>query len=444
MTSASFLRRLALFGAVATCLTLAACGKGSGSGGSSSIRAINLSDDLASADVYLSGTQKLFSSLTPGALSSYASVSANTYTLNVNSAGNSAALFTGSYTLSGGAHYTAVVWGPQASLHVTTLPEDDDTTQIGAGNTRVRMFNATSTTGTLDVYLTTPGADLTVSTPTQGALTSGSLSGFREIPAGTYELRVTGKGNPADVRLDIPSVTFTAAQYETIVLTAGSGGALVNGTMVVEKGSSTAMPNTQARVRMVASVDNAGLVSANVGGTLVASGLSSPAVGAYTLVTASSATGGDPTLRVLVNGNPTFTGTVPLAAGGDYTLLAWGGTTPQLTTITDDNRLPVSTAQTKIRVVNGVASLAPVTMLVDYGVVSGSQNIAAGQAAPYTNVASNASGAVIEVDSASQSTPVYLTSRTNGDPLLGQGVYTLFVLSGKTTPLGTLRNERPQ
>jgi hypothetical protein len=442
MTSASFLRRLAMLAAVASSFWLAACGNGGSGGGSSNIRAINLTDNLASLDLYVGGT-KQFTGLNTGALAPFASLDANSYTVNVNSTGNSAALFTGTYTLSKDAHYTAVVWGPQTSLHVTALPEDDDTTLIGTGNTRVRMFNATTTTGTLDVYLTAPGADLTASTPTQGLLTAGSLSGFQEIPAGTYELRVTGKGNPSDLRLDIPSVTVNAAQYETIVLTAGSGGALVNGTMIVEQGAATAMANTQARVRVVASVDSLGAVSANVGGTLIANNLSSPAVGAYTLVPASNATDGDPALRLLVNGNPTFTGAIPLAAGGDYTLLAWGtAATPQLTTITDDNRLPLSTSQTKIRLVNGVQYLDPLTMLVDFGAVSGSQNIVAGQAAPYTNVTSNPTAA-IEVDSATLGTVFPVTAPTNGYALTGQGVYTVFVLSGKAAPVGTLRNERP-
>jgi hypothetical protein len=90
-----------------------------------------------------------------------------------------------------------------------------------------------------------------------------------------------------------------------------------------------------------------------------------------------------------------------------------------------------------------VASLDGLTLLVNFGSISASSNITAGVAAPYAQTASS-TGTQIEVDSPSLGA-VYLTNpaKANGDALSGQGVYTLFVLSGKSTPLGILRNERP-
>ena len=89
-----------------------------------------------------------------------------------------------------------------------------------------------------------------------------------------------------------------------------------------------------------------------------------------------------------------------------------------------DNRLPLSTTRSKIRVINGVGSLGPVTLLVDYGAVSASASVNAGSVSAYSQIASN-TGAQIEVTSGSGD--VYLTSRTNGDVLAGQGVYTVFI-----------------
>lgn len=436
MTSAFLSRRLALLVTLLASLCLVSCSKSSSSGGSANLRALNLTSDLSSIDVYL-GTTKQFSALSTNALAAYTTTDANTYTVNVNSAGNSAALFTGSYSLAKDAHYTAVVWGPQASLRVSTLPEDEDTAAIASGNTRVRMFNATTETGAVDVYLTTATADLSASTPTQGSLTSGTLAGFREIPAGTYRLRVTGVGNPSDVRLDMPSVTLNASKFATLMITAGSGGVLVNGMVIEQQGNATALVNTKARARIVASVDAGGVVAASVGTTTLAGGLLSPAVGQYTLIDA-----GNISVNIRVNGNAILSGPLAFAPGADYTLLAYGSAAlGKVAVIADDNRLPVSTTRTKIRLLNGVASLDPLTMLVDYGAVSASSNVIAGTASAYTQIASN-TGAQIEVDSPTLG-PVYLTTRTNGDALVGQGVYTVFILSGKATPTGTLRNERP-
>ena len=437
MTFAPLSRRLALLVTVASSLWLASCGSGGGSGGGqSNIRGINLTSDLPSIDLFL-GTAKTFGALNTGVLASYSTTDANSYTLNVNSAGNTSTLFTGSYSLAKDAHYTAVVWGTQSSLRVSTLPEDEDAAAIGSGNTRVRMFNATTETGAVDVYFTAPTADLGASTPTQGTLPAGQLAGFKEIPAGTYRLRVTGVGKPDDLRLDIPSVTLTAAKFSTLVITAGAGGVLVNGTLVEQQASAKALNNGNSRVRIIASVDAGGVVAATAGSTTLAGGLLSPAFGNYTLVTA-----GNNATTVRVNGNIIVSGPLSFAAGADYTLLVYGtAATATMTVINDDNRLPLSTSRTKIRVINGVASLDALSLLVDNGQVTASSSVLPGTASVYSQIASN-TGAQIEVDSPTLG-PVYLTTRTNGDALLGQGVYTVLVMSGKTAPTGRLLNERP-
>ena len=228
MISAFTTRRLALMAAFASSLILAACGSGGGSGnGSTTVRALNLTTDLPTIDIY-TGDTKQFSAVAADAVTPSTSIEANTYTMNVKSAGDGATLLTGSYSLTKDAHYTAVVWGRQTALRLTTLPEDEDTANItSSGNLRIRMFNATVDTGAVDVYLTTAAADLGESTATQSAVTSGALSGFREISSNTYRLRVTGSGDPTDVRLDIPSVTLSAQKYYTIVLTSEIGRAHV-------------------------------------------------------------------------------------------------------------------------------------------------------------------------------------------------------------------------
>jgi hypothetical protein len=442
MTSASFSRRLALLVMLASSLGLAACkvgGGGGSGGGQTTVRALNLTSDIQSADLYIGGN-KQFSSLATGVLANYVTLDANSYAINVASAGNSTALFTSSYSLAKDQHYTAVVWGPQSSLHVSTLPEDEDSANIASGNTRVRMFNATTETGALDVYLTASGADLSATTPTQ-TVSGGQLSGYHEIPAGTYELRVTGVGNSADIRLDIPAITLGASQFASLVFTAGSGGVLVNGTQIVQQGAATVLANTKARVRVIASVDLGGLVNANIGGAVLASGLRSPAIGNYSLVDAGNTV---PTV-VTVGSTDVINGTLAFSAGADYTILAYGTTAAPLHSlpITDDNRLPLSPSRTKIRLINAVGGSDPLTLLVDNSVISASSNVLAGTASAYAQTASS-TGAQIEVDS--PSAQLYVTTLTNGDKLLSQGVYTMFILSGRTIgppTQGRLINERP-
>ena len=441
MTSASLSRRLALLATFAALLGLVSCGSGGGSGGQTNVRAINLTTDLASLDIYLGGT-KQFSALASGAVSNSLSLDANTYTVNVNSAGNASNLFTGSYSLTKDAHYTAVVWGPQASLRVTALPEDDDTSVITSGNAKIRVLNATTETGALDVYLTAPGADLSAASPIQGNLPSGSLAGYKDIAATgtTYQLRVTSQGNPKDVRLDIGSVSLTAAKYQTLVLTAGTGGTLINGQLIVNQGAATSLVNSQARVRFAASVDSGGAVTVAVGGTALSpGGLVATAQGFYTSVTAGNAA-----LTTTVNGVKLLTTpqAITLASGTDYTLLVYGSpANPQVVTIVDDNRLPSISGRTKIRVVNGVAGLGALSMSVDNVAPLETSFVVAGTGSAYAQLASNSSSN-ISVGTATLPA-IYASTRPPGDLLTSQSVYTVFVLSGGAKPQGFLLKDTP-
>lgn len=448
-SAAQFLRRLAVFATVASSLVLAACGGGGGGGnGSATIRAINLTTDLPSADLY-TGDTKQFSALATDAMSSTTSLEANTYTLNVKAANDAAALFTGSYSLSKDQTYTAIIWGRQSSLKVSTIGEAENTDDIASGNTRIRMFNATLDSGTVDVYVTTADVNPVDVSPVQSGLTSGTLAGFRELTAKEYRIRVTGTGDPSDVRLDIPAVTLAAKTYYTLVITqAGSGGVLLNATLIAQQGAKTTVKNTNARVRVAASVGNFGLVSARAGTTSLVSSWRSPKVGLsagdYVQVTA-----GATTLTTSINGTVQPGIATTLTAGSDYTLLVYGTAAAPLTAlIADDNRVPNVASRAKIRVVNGLSGTASVA-----GLVSGSSNAStkdalSGQASEYTAVL--ASGTTkIEALSSEAFDPIFTeTVSVSGTSLLAaQGVYTIFILDGQVTngaavPVGRLTKDR--
>ena len=443
MTSAFFPRhprRLALLAALASTLWLAACGGGSSGsgGGSATVRALNVVSDLPSADIYIGGT-KQFSAVANDAVTANITVDANTYSVNVNAAADAAALLTGSYALSKDKHYTAIVWGRQTALRLTTLPEDEDAAGITAGNTRLRFFNATVDTGSLDVFVTAATVDLGDATPTQGSLTTGTLGGFRDLSAGTYRLRVTGAGDPNDVRLDIPSITLPTGVYTTLMLTAGGGGVLVNGTLVQQQAGVTALKNTNARVRLVASAPSAGNVGATLGTTTLVGSLRSPGIGPYTLIPA-----GTQTATVRVNGVVVSSVTSNFVPGADYTMVAYGDATgaPKVSVLTDDNRLPSVTTRSKIRIVNGTGGVDALTMQVDYLTQTATSNIASGAASAYATIVSTGSSR-LDITSPSAVDPLFTTTAASGTNLLQpQAVYTVFMLGGQTAPAGRLSRDR--
>ncbi len=447
MTPASFSRRLALLATLASSLWLAACGGGGGGGnGSANLRAINLTTDLPSADLY-TGDNKQFSALTTDTLASNVSLEATTYTINVKTAGDTgSALFTGSYSLSRDQNYTAIVWGRKAALRVSTIGESEDTANIADKNTRIRAFNATLDSGTVDVYVIPADTDPSTVTATQSGLTSGSLAGFREITARNYRILVVGTGNPSDVRLDIPDIALAEKTFYTLVVTqAGSGGVLMNGTLIAQQGARTTAKNTKSRIRLAASVANSGSVTAKAGTTTLRTNYLSPNVsissGGYITLDAGAAV----PLLIGINGTQVpNTGTMALDAGSDYTLLVSGSAAaPKFVLLPDDNRLPATSSFAKIRLVNGLSGTALLKATVSGASNAETTDTPAGAASPYVGVL--AAGSVsVEVNSSEAFLPLFTESVTvSGQSLLtAQGVYTVFVLDGSTSPVGRRAKDR--
>lgn len=443
MTSELISRRTALLGSVGTVvagsLTLAGCGGGNsdGGGGGTQLRAINLTSDLPSVDLFTDDTAQ-FSALAAETLPAYKGVDAREYTLRVKKAGDGQTLFSGTFTLGADQNFTAVIWGRESSPRLSTLPENEDNNAIATGNTRVRMFNATTDSGAVDVFFTSESAELGDTAPTQSAVGAGNLSGFREISAGTYRLRVTGAGDPSDVRLDISGVALTAKQHYNLVLTAGPGGVLLNGVLIQQQAAAVVMRNTKARVRLVAGVNGAGVVSVTAAGSNLLVPLRSPTLGRYVLVNAGALP-----LQFRVNGTVVSETTRTLAAGADYTLLAHGPlTAPSLSLITDDNRLPSLTNRVKLRLIHGADGIDPITLSADFQAVA--SDVPLGSASAFVNTAS---GTAVRIDVTSASAVAALFTELTVN-LQGQGVYTVFLLggnsnaSGAPVPQGFIRKER--
>jgi len=348
-------RRAAIFTlAGSTTLLLAGCGGGENkdTSGNAAVRAINLSSDIAGADIYFNDDKK-FSALAADTLSDNQSLNDQAWTLKVKKAGDTTTLLSNSFTLGKNKHYTAVVWGRESAPRLTTLAEDETDSAIATGASRLRVLNATLETGLLDVYVTATAADLAATAASIANVTAGEPSSFRDLSTGTFRLRVTGAGDPADVRLDIAEFVLAEKKHATLLLTSGSGGVLINGRTIQQQGASTAQKNTQARLRVAAGADAAGTVAVTVGTRTLAGGLRSPSVGPYQLVDAGNAA-----VTVRINGSVVSTTTPTLAGGADYTLLAYGSGSVRLSPA-EDNRLPTLPSRVKLRLVHGVAGAEP-------------------------------------------------------------------------------------
>jgi len=415
-------------------LGLQACGGGgSDSTGSASVRVINATQSHASLDL-LSGSTKVISATALDTISAAYSQTAGTITFQANDAGDSGALTTTSSAIAKDQHYSLLAYEASGAVKLALIGED--TTTPTAGTAQLRIFDAASSAGTLDVYVTAPGTDLaSVAAPsfTINAPNYALPSGLVSFAPGTYRVRVTAADNKTDLRLDMPAITLADQAIATVVLTPSAGANLVNGGLLLQQGSFTPYRNTNARVRLAAAVSGGATVAASAGSTAIETALVAPSVGAYTLVPAINAA-----LAVAINGSPLTLPALALAAGSDVTLLVHGS--PGAATaslITDDNQLPSATTKLKMRLVNGVTGAATaLTLNADFSVIA--SNVQPGQASTAALVTGN-SAMRLEVTSPLTQQSLFLQTDLS---LPGAGVYTLFMLGDAAAPSGLLRRDR--
>lgn len=428
------MQRIRIWVAVAMGLAtalLGACGGNSNSNSSASIRVVNATLTHPTLTL-LANSNALVPATASDTASPYSSVDSGGPTLQLNDGATGTALSTLSPTLGGGSHYTLLAYENGGAVRTALISED--TAAPSSSTAGLRVFNAATDAGALDVYVTDPAVDLaTLSSPTFIFSSSNATVGssFLSFAPGTYRIRVTGSGNTSDVRLDIPSITLAGQQVATAILTPTTGGILANGSFLIQQGAYTAVRNTSARVRLVAAVGGGPVVSATSGTTSIATNVIAPTITAYKLVTAATPLG------VTVNGSPIAAPTGTLAAGSDNTLVVYGSGagTATASLIADDNHLPTSASNVRMRLFNGLTGTAPaLTLSADFAVVA--SNAVPGTASAYAIIPSNTSMR-LDVTSATQS--IYSES---GLPVRGNAVYTLFMLGDASAPAHLLRSDR--
>jgi hypothetical protein len=420
---------------VASCaaVALTACGgSGGGSSDSTSVRVVNATLTHASIDL-LANSSLAVGATAIDSVGNYASVAAGSPALQINDSATGSALATLAPSVAKDSHFVVVAYESGGVVRTTVIAED--TAAPVAGTASLRVFDAATDAGAIDIYVTDPAVDITTLTsPTFsfGASTSFQASGFLAIAPGTYRVRVTGSGNPLDLRLDMPAVTLTNQEVAALFFAPTVGGTLVNGAALAQQGAYTVGRNTSARVRLAAAVTSSAMVSANAGGVAIAANVVAPSVGAYVLVPAGTA------INVSVNGSSVAAPAAGLAAGSDSTLLLYGNAAASTASlIADDNHLPTTSGNLKLRLLDGVTGAGgPRNLDAAFAVIA--SNVVPGTASPYAVVASS-TALRIDVFSPTSLTPIY------SDPALsvpGNAVYTLFMLGDAAAPIPLLRRDR--
>jgi hypothetical protein len=401
---------------------LSACG-GGGDDDKAKLRVLNATGDVASIDVTVDNDKiderVHAAAVATDKVSDYGNLDAATYTLRLRRAGGSTAL--AAYTLTGDKdrYYTAVAHGREGALKLAVVDEVES--ESSSGNAKLRVFNSGTDTGAVDVYLTDATTRLEEVSPTIAGVGGGTIGFHTTIARGTYRLRITGKEDKNDLRLDVPELVLADKAIVNLILQPTVGGVLVNAIVLPQKGSPTLFKTTLARARLVAGVTQNAAVTAQVGSTSINTNLRSPSVGSYTLVPA-----GSQTVSVSVNGTSIVNSAQTLQAGGDYSLLAYGdAATATFTLLADDNRLPLTASRAKMRLIHAAANVSGgLTLAKDFVAVA--NDVPYGTASTPAQV-DNATKARLEVTSPLFANPLYLNQEA---VITSGGVYSMFMLGG--------------
>lgn len=183
------------------------------------VRVIAASPDAGSMDFYAGGTALAYG-VDFGAASTYVPLPAGNIRLSANTASSTQMLIAENTPLVAGRQYTAVVTNVAASLQETIYA--DQTTPAPTGDVAVRVIDAATRAGNVDLYMVPANEKLKATAAVRAGVAFGSSTGYALLPAGTYSLVVVPAGTaPTNQALPLmtgPQTTYTAGAVRTVVL----------------------------------------------------------------------------------------------------------------------------------------------------------------------------------------------------------------------------------
>ena len=196
------------------------------------VRVVHASPDAPNVDVLVDGAAVLTNVPFKGS-SNYLDVPAGSRNLRVRATGTSTIVIDQTAAVTAGKRYTVLATGRVASIAPLVLT--DDQTSPASGNIRLRLVHASPTAGNVDIYVTAPSADIATATPTLANVPFRAASGYLEVPAGTYRVRIAPVGTKT-VAIDVNNVALVAGQVRTAVaVDAPGGGAPLGAILLADK-----------------------------------------------------------------------------------------------------------------------------------------------------------------------------------------------------------------
>lgn len=188
------------------------------------VRFVHAATDTAGIDITVDGknvaTDLVFAGISPS--SGYTTVNAGNRAVQVFPTGNTTdAIIKSNISFSSQKEYTMLVSGLTNSITepVAAVLVTDDNSAPTSGNIKLRVIHDSNFgPAQLDVYIVSPGTDISGITPNISGLPLQQASGYQSLTAATYEVIVTDTADGSKTRLVDQSYPLTAGQIRTLVI----------------------------------------------------------------------------------------------------------------------------------------------------------------------------------------------------------------------------------
>lgn len=327
------------------------------------IRLFDAAIDIGAVDMTL-GSVLSVAGLGYEQFSTYRNAATGQQLVRLTSSGTSTVVFDTTQDFENGDRFSYILYGRPAAP--ATILLRDNIELPGGGNFKLRLANAATEMGPLDLYVTSPGTTLDAnSTANISNIALGTASDFVEPNAGDVEILLTPHGSKT-VIYDSGQITLSERNAYMIVAYSRGDPNLVNASVLTMDtlGSGQLVNSTMGELRAVDAAPGPAAINVVVDGATVIGGVPyahasayQPAVaGTHTVgVEASSAPG-----TSLVSGSMTF------APGGSTSVVAFGPAGSVVAAgLTDINFLPQVAGNARVRVVNAASGGGSVNTFVN-------------------------------------------------------------------------------
>jgi Domain of unknown function (DUF4397) len=323
------------------------------------VRVINLMPEAAGIDVQIGG-QPAFSAVGFQSLTGYQSYDNVATPISVNLTGSSTSLFNFSFNFAGEQPYTLVVYGSLTNPAVTLLSEVASAPTNG--NVQLSVFNAAINQTGVDIYVTTPGVDITTVSPNYGGVGYNGVSLNLAFAPGTYQIRITTQGTKT-VIYDSGGSVLTPNIALTLIAYSKGSGVLVNAAVLQSQGPGGTLDNIFARIKDMNGASVVGPVNQLLGTTTVVANLGYASASTYNQVLQGLAT---VNFEATATPGATIASTqATLGAATDVSAFVTGLPGAQQAFVLNDLNLPPASGNVRLRFVNTSWNSNPLSVSIN-------------------------------------------------------------------------------